>query len=255
LADGTAVGCEALVRWRHPQRGLTSPDEFVPVAEEHGLIARVGSEVLRMACNEARGWREKGHHAYVSVNVSPLQLLRGDMAGEVKAVLEETRLPAPLLCLEITETSFVDDAEVIAPALEEMRELGVRIAIDDFGGGTSSLSFLSILPIDILKIDQRFVQSLTRRRDDRAIVAAIISMAEELDLTVIAEGVEEELQHNELRDLGCTLAQGYLYARPGPGSDLSLHGYAPQGHAGVGDPSVIREFMRQIGIPARVGPS
>jgi diguanylate cyclase (GGDEF)-like protein len=253
MADGTPVGCEALVRWRHPRRGLTAPDQFVPVAEEHGLISRVGSHVLRKACLDARDWREAGHHAYVSVNVSPLQLVRGHMVREVSSILEETRLPAPLLCLEITETSLIDDAAMIAPALEEVRELGVRIAIDDFGGGTSSLSFLSILPIDIIKIDQLFVQSLARRRDDRAIVAAVISMAEELDLTVIAEGVEEELQHGELRELGCRLGQGYLYAKPGPVGSLSLDGYAAAGQPGVGDPSVIREFMRQIGIPAKVG--
>ncbi len=254
LSDGSAVGCEALVRWRHPRRGLIDPGEFVPVAEEQGLIGRVGSEVLRAACEEAHSWRQQAHRAFVSVNVSPLQLVRGDMAREVRSVLAETGLPAQLLCLEITETSLIDDADVIAPALEAVRDLGVRIAIDDFGGGTSSLSFLSILPIDIIKIDQRFVQSLTRRRDDRAIVAAVLSIAEELDLTVIAEGVEEDLQHGELRELGCTLAQGFLYARPVPAGALDLTGYAETGQPGVGDPTMIREFMRQIGIPARVGP-
>jgi len=253
LADGSPVGYEALVRWRHPHRGLILPEGFVPVAEEHGLIARVGSQVLRAACAEARRWREAGHHAFVSVNVSPLQLVRGDLAREVADVLAETDLPAPLLCLEITETSLIDDAATIAPALEAIRRLGVRVAIDDFGGGTSSLSFLSVLPIDIIKIDRLFVEGLARRRDDRAIVAAVMSMAEELDLAVIAEGVEDELQHGELRELGCRLAQGFLYKRPMPSQQLDLGGYAAAGQPGVGDPLVIREFMRQIGIPARVG--
>ena len=253
VADGSPVGCEALVRWRHPRRGVIDPEAFVPVAEEHGLIAPVGSQVLRSACAEARRWREEGRNLFVSVNVSPLQLVRGDMAREVADVLAEADLPAPLLCLEITETSLMDDAVTIAPALEEIRRLGVRVAIDDFGGGTSSLSFLSVLPIDIIKIDRLFVEGLTERRDDRAIVAAVMSIAEELELTVIAEGVEDDLQHSELRELGCRLAQGFLYARPVPPHELDLSGYAAAGQPGVGDPLVIREFMRQIGIPARVG--
>ena len=253
LEDGAPVGCEALVRWRHPRHGLVEPEWFVPVAEEHGLISQIGAHVLLEACTQAHEWREAGHNITISVNVSPLQLVRDDIVGEIRQTLQETGLPAPLLCIEITETSLIDDAASIAPALEAVRELGVRIAIDDFGGGTSSLSFLSVLPIDVIKIDRLFIEGLPRRRDDRAIVAAVMSMADELELSVIAEGVEEERQHGELRELGCRFAQGFLYANPVPAAELDLDGYSAAIQPGVGDPFVIREFMRQIGIPARVG--
>jgi EAL domain-containing protein (putative c-di-GMP-specific phosphodiesterase class I) len=133
-----------------------------------------------------------------------------------------------------------------------LRDLGVRIAIDDFGGGTSSLTFLSALPIDVIKIDRLFIDGLVDRSHDRAIVAAVISLAQELELAVIAEGVETERQHAELRELGCRYGQGFLYARPQPAAELRLDGYTKSIQPGVGDPSVIREFMRQIGIPARI---
>jgi diguanylate cyclase (GGDEF)-like protein len=252
LPDGVPIGCEALVRWRHPERGMMPPDAFIPVAEESGLISELGAWVLKEACRQCQEWRTGGRHLHVSVNVSPVQLLRDDVVGMVKRVLAESGLPPQLLYLEVTETSLIDDAETIAPALQTLKDLGVRIAIDDFGGGSSSLSYLSLLPVDVVKIDRLFVDGLPDSSDDRAIVSAVISLCEELDLTVIAEGIESERQHWELRELGCTLGQGYLYSRPQPPEDLKLDGFATAVQPGVGDPSQIREFMRQIGIPARV---
>jgi diguanylate cyclase (GGDEF)-like protein len=253
MPDGVAIGCEALVRWQHPERGLMAPAHFIPVAEESGLIVDVGAWVLEEACRQAEAWRRRGRHLHVSVNVSPVQLLRDDVAGLVTRTLRATGLPPQLLYVEVTESSLIDDAGRIAPALQILRDLGVKIAIDDFGGGSSSLSYLSVLPVDVIKIDRLFIDGLPESSDDRAIVAAVLSLAEELDLAVIAEGVENDRQHWELRELGCRLGQGFLYSRPKPASELELDGFATAVQPGVGDPSTIREFMRQIGIPARVG--
>jgi len=253
LPDGVAIGCEALVRWQHPTRGLLSPGHFIPVAEESGLIVEVGAWVLAEACWQAEAWRRRGRHLHVSVNVSPVQLLRDDIAGLVTGALEKTGLPPQLLYLEVTESFLIKDTERIAPALQRLRDLGVKIAIDDFGGGSSSLSYLSVLPVDVIKIDRLFIDGLPASSDDRAIVSAVLSLAEELDIAVIAEGVENDRQHWELRELGCRLGQGYLYSKPKPAPELELDGFATAVQPGVGDPSTIREFMRQIGIPARVG--
>lgn len=250
LVDGGVVGCEALVRWLHPSRGLLNPADFIPIAEERGLLGRVGLEVLKDACRQAHAWRSAGKQLYVSVNVSPLQLLRDDVAASVKSVLADTGLPAQLLCLEVTETSLIEDVTKLTPTLADLHDLGVRIAIDDFGGGASALRFLSALPIDIIKIDRMFVQGVRNRPHDRAIVAAVMSMAEEMELTVIGEGVETEGQQGDLRELGCPYAQGFLYSEPRPADQLHLDGYSAMVQPGVGDPSVVREFMRQIGIPA-----
>jgi diguanylate cyclase (GGDEF)-like protein/PAS domain S-box-containing protein len=253
LADGAPVGCEALIRWIHPVRGVVSPMDFIPVAEEYGLIGEIGDFVISQACEQAMAWRRMGRNLYVSVNVSPLQLVRDDIVASVERTLRETRLPPPLLCLEMTETALIDDASAMLPALRGLRRLGVKLAIDDFGGGSSSFGLLRALPLDLIKVDRVFIEGVSERADDRAIVAAVISLAEELALTVIAEGVEEQRQHWELIELGCRYAQGYLYARPAPPQDLNLAGYSLAIPPGVGDPTSIREFMRQIGIPARVG--
>jgi diguanylate cyclase (GGDEF)-like protein/PAS domain S-box-containing protein len=253
LPDGVAIGCEALVRWDHPERGMMPPAHFIPVAEESGLIVDLGAWVLEEACRQAEAWRLRGRHLHVSVNVSPVQLLRDDVAALVTRTLQVTGLPPQLLYIEVTESSLIDDAGRIAPALQLLRDLGVKIAIDDFGGGSSSLSYLSVLPVDVIKIDRLFIDGLPESNDDRAIVSAVLSLAQELDLAVIAEGVENDRQHWELRELGCRLGQGFLYSKPKPAPELELDGFSTDVQPGVGDPSTIREFMRQIGIPARVG--
>lgn len=248
LADGMPVGCEALVRWQHPTRGLVPPGEFIPIAEERGLIGEVGRLVLLAACRQAREWRRAGKRIYVAVNVAPVQLLQDGIVEAVGDALRETGLPPHLLSVEVTESSLAADVARLVPALEALKALDVRVAVDDFGSGSSSFSYLSALPVDMIKLDRRFVAGMSDRREDRAIVAAVLSLARELDLAVIAEGVETEPQHRELRALGCGFAQGFLYARPQPASRLSLDGYSAAVQPGVGDPSVVREFMRRIGI-------
>ena len=250
LADGGTVGCEALVRWDHPLRGMVPPNDFLPVAEETGLISEIGTFMLDRACRQAAEWRRVGRHLYVSVNVSPRQVMVSDLVREVAIALEQSGLPAPLLCLEITETSLLTDSSPLVSGLRELKRLGVRIAIDDFGGGASSLGLLRLLPIDQIKIDRMFIERIAEQSDDRAIVAAVLSMAHELGMSVVAEGIETEHQQGRLRDLGCQYGQGFLYAKAQYPEELSLDGYSAVAQPGVGDPSVIREFMRQIGIPA-----
>jgi diguanylate cyclase (GGDEF)-like protein/PAS domain S-box-containing protein len=252
VADGAAVGVEALARWEHPERGLIPPAEFIPIAEEQGVIGDLGRRMLREACRDAHEWRLGGDRAFVSVNISPVELMREDVPRAVEEALDASGLPAALLQIEVTENFLIDDTAQIRPVLARLKRLGVRLAIDDFGGGTSSLSSLSALPLDVIKIDRSFIKALDRRGEDHAIVTAVISLAEELELEVVAEGVETERQHSMLRELGCPFAQGYLYSKPIPKEKLQLSGYTAAMQPGFGDPSVIREFMRQIGIPARI---
>jgi len=251
-ADGSPVGCEALVRWRHPVRGEVGPAEFIHVAEECGLIGALGEFVLGEACAQAMQWRRSGRNLSVSVNISPLQLVREDAVENVRRALRRTGLPPQLLCLEMTETAILADASPMVPAMRALKQLGIRLAIDDFGGGSSSFGLLRMLPFDLIKVDQVFIEGIAERADDRAITAAVISLAGELNLGVIAEGVEDERQHRELIELGCRFGQGYLYGRPKVAGELELEGYSLAVQPGIGDPTQIREFMRQIGIPARV---
>ena len=230
LADGTTIGCEALVRWDHPERGLVGPGEFIGIAEETGLIDEVGAFVLNAACRQAAEWRRQGYHLYVSVNVSPRQLIAGEMAWEVARALKDSGLPAALLCLEVTENSLLADSSPLVGAMRQLKRLGVRMALDDFGGGASSLGLLRVLPLDQIKIDRMFVEGIADQPDDRAIVAAVLSMAGELGMTVVAEGIETEHQQGQLRDLGCEYAQGFLYARPTRPADLDLEDRSGLGH-------------------------
>jgi diguanylate cyclase (GGDEF)-like protein/PAS domain S-box-containing protein len=232
LPDGVPIGCEALVRWRHSENGLIPPAQFIPVAEDSGLIVEVGAWVLEEACRQAEAWRRRGRHLHVSVNVSPVQLLRDDVARLVTRTLQATSLPPQLLYVEVTESSLIEDAGRIAPALQMLRDLGVKIAIDDFGGGSSSLSYLSVLPVDLIKIDRLFIDGLPESSGDRAIVSAVLSLAQELDLAVVAEGVENVRQHAELQAMGCRLGQGFLYAKPKPATELEKAGFATDGKPG-----------------------
>jgi diguanylate cyclase (GGDEF)-like protein len=251
IRDGVAVACEALLRWQPSGGVVRMPGDFIPLAEETGLIVPVGEWVLDEACRQAHAWRSAGRDLGISVNVSARQLARHDFVDLVRNVLAHRGLPAPSLCLEITETAIVEQPEHAARVLEALKNLGVRIAIDDFGRGFSSLSHFRSLPIDVIKIDRSFVADLGHR-DNRAIVSAVMSLGAELGMSVVAEGVETDRQHSGLVELGCPLAQGYLYARPCPPDELAHGGFLPRGTTGIGDPFVIREFMRQIGIPARL---
>ncbi|MFA7486994.1 MAG: bifunctional diguanylate cyclase/phosphodiesterase, partial [Lysobacteraceae bacterium] len=215
LFDGHIGGVEALLRWDSEELGSVPPSAFIPLAEETGLILPIGEWVLGEACRTLCRWREEGvMDVGVAVNVSVLQLLRGNLPGTVARVLAETGLPAPRLELELTESMVMANAEQTITILRDLKRVGVSIAIDDFGTGYSSLIYLKRLPIDTLKIDKEFVGDLTRDPDDEAITATIISMAHSLGLTVVAEGVETAEQLRYLHEHGCDEIQGYLLARP-----------------------------------------
>jgi EAL domain-containing protein (putative c-di-GMP-specific phosphodiesterase class I) len=227
------------------------PDEFIPVAEESGLIVPIGEWVLVEACRQGRAWRTEGKDIAVSVNLSPRQLAQPELTDVVARTLKRTGLPAPSLCVEITEGAVIEGSHLASDTLFSLRKLGVRIAMDDFGTGYSSLGYLRSLPVDVIKLDRAFIGSLHKNREDRAIVAAVMSLADVLGLTVVAEGVETKSHIDELRKLGCEFVQGFYFGEPKPAADLALDGFLARGLPGVGDPLVIREFMRQIGIPAR----
>ncbi len=213
VPDGRPVGVEALLRWDHPERGAVPPLEFVPIAEESGLIVEVGRWVLNRSCAQLAAWRAAGvPDVSVSVNVSNRQLEHDHFVGEVRDALERTGVPPGLLVLEITESVFIRDFRAALRRLEALKELGVRLAIDDFGTGFSSLFSLSRLPVDVVKIDKAFVDGLGSRYD--AVVEAVVTLADAFDLTVVAEGIERQEQCDRLVELGCRFAQGFLFARP-----------------------------------------
>jgi len=217
LDNRMVVGVEALARWNHPVRGAVPPLEFIPVAEESGLILQIGRWVLARACTQAATWLQRidDPAAFtVSVNVSNRQLEHDRMISEVAAAIDESGLPPRCLVLEITESLFIRDLQAAVRRLEALRRIGVRIAIDDFGTGFSSLNVLSQLPVDIVKIDKSFIDGLGTRYD--AVIRAVVEVADAFDLTVVAEGVEREDQLEHLRELGCRYAQGYLLGRPVP---------------------------------------
>jgi diguanylate cyclase (GGDEF)-like protein len=213
LASNVVTGCEALLRWRHPVRGMISPAEFIPVAEETGLIIELGEWVLRKACADAVSWPDK---IKLAVNVSPLQFKSGTLALKVAAVLAETGLAPHRLELEITEAVLIRDDEEALSVLHQLRHLGVRIALDDFGTGYSSLSYLRRFPFDKVKIDRSFVQDVAEAQGSSPIVEAVVHMALAGNMTTTAEGVETEEQREVLRKLGCDEMQGYLFSAPVP---------------------------------------
>ncbi len=217
LDNGTIVGAEALVRWRHPVRGMVPPAEFIPLAEETGLINSVGEWVLRTACTQLQTWIGAGLPPLrVAVNLSVKQLLQKNFAEIVEQALADTGLPAGLLELEITESTLMENAQDTLEALHRLHQLGVRLSIDDFGTGYSSLSYLKRFPVDIIKIDRSFVRDVPHDVDDAAIVTGIVALAHSLRLEVVAEGVETEAQLHFLREQSCDLLQGYYLSKPVP---------------------------------------
>jgi diguanylate cyclase (GGDEF)-like protein len=216
--DGKVVGCEALIRWRHPTRGLVEPDQFIPLAEEQRLILPIGHWVLREAALAARRWRDAGRALPVSVNLSSLQFRDAGFVEGVAAVLAEAGLPGSALEVEITERMLMDDLDAVRATLAQLKALGVRIAIDDFGTGYSSLGHLNQLPIDRIKIDRSFVHGLPGHAGNAAIARAIVMLAAGLGREVIAEGVETEAQRAFLVGLGCHQMQGLLFGAPREGA-------------------------------------
>jgi diguanylate cyclase (GGDEF)-like protein len=213
LQDGSITGCEALVRWRHPQRGLISPAEFVPIAEETGLINELGEWVLATACKEATTWPD---HVRLAVNVSPVQFKSGTLALKVIAALAASGLSAARLDLEITEAVLIRDDDAALAILHQLRAIGVRIALDDFGTGYSSLSYLKRFPFDKIKIDRCFITDIAEPDGSAGIVRAVVNIAAERNMTTTAEGVETAEQQRILRELGCSEMQGYLFSAPKP---------------------------------------
>jgi diguanylate cyclase (GGDEF)-like protein len=217
IPSGEIVGMEALVRWQHPDLGLVPPNEFIPLAEDTGLIVPIGEWVLRTACAQNKAWQDEGCDLLsLAVNLSARQFQQQDLAHVIGRILLETGLDPRLLELELTESSIMKNAESAVVMLDKLKTMGVKISIDDFGTGYSSLGYLKRLPIDILKIDSSFVHDVTTKPDDATLVEAIIRLAHNLRLKVIAEGVETGEQLDFLRQLGCDAWQGFLFSKPVP---------------------------------------
>ncbi|MFT7623251.1 MAG: EAL domain-containing protein (putative c-di-GMP-specific phosphodiesterase class I), partial [Myxococcota bacterium] len=217
LKDGETAGFEALARWRCPRRGLVSPETFIPVAEDTGLIVPIGEWIIREACTQMLEWaREEpaARDCTLSVNLSSRQLLEPDLPYRLADMLAETGFEPEKLVLEITESVLMTNAETAARTLEGIRSLGIGVDVDDFGTGYSSLTYLRAFPIDRLKIDRQFVAGLASDKGDLEIVRAIISLAQSLDIGVVAEGIETREQLSRLRLLGCEFGQGFLFSKP-----------------------------------------
>ncbi|WP_415892397.1 EAL domain-containing protein [Neptuniibacter sp. PT8_73] len=217
LASGELVGAEALVRWQDPEKGLIGPADFIPLAEQTGLINPIGRFVLKQSCSQLKSWLDKGYKPIsMAVNLSTVQLRHTDICHLVTNVLEQTGLPAQYLELEITESAMMEREQEFIDLLHRLRELGVKVAIDDFGTGYSSLAYLKKFPIDVLKIDKSFVEDIPQDKDDMVIAATIVAMGHSLGFKVLAEGVETEEQLEFLQSKACHYYQGYLSSRPVP---------------------------------------
>jgi diguanylate cyclase (GGDEF)-like protein len=232
LRDDRVIAVEALVRWQHPERGLIAPLQFIPVAEENGLIEPIGHWVLQRACAQAAKWNRSRPDAppiSISVNLSPLQLANPGFPDLVAEALDRTGLDPGCLSLELTESSMLHEDRALTDVLQKVKRLGVRLMLDDFGTGYSSLAYLTHLPLDALKVDRSFVDGLGVQSRDTAITEAIIAMSKALSLDVIAEGVESARQADELRRLGCDIAQGYWFSPPASAEAITelLQRYAP----------------------------
>jgi EAL domain-containing protein (putative c-di-GMP-specific phosphodiesterase class I) len=223
LDTGEITGVEALVRWQHRDRGLVSPAQFVPIAEDSGLILPIGRWVLREACRQARAWQDAGLPAMsMAVNVSAAEFRQSEFVKSIRTVLNETGLDARYLELELTESVLMHDAKFTASVLQKLKEMGIHLAVDDFGTGYSSLSYLREFPIDILKIDRSFVNQITSNSGDSTIVNAIISMGKSLKHLVVAEGIETNEQRMYLQAYHCEEGQGYLFSRPLPAAQFAV---------------------------------
>jgi EAL domain-containing protein (putative c-di-GMP-specific phosphodiesterase class I) len=222
LATGRPISTEALMRWHHPEHGPIAPLDFIPIAEEIGLIADLGLHVLEQACRQTAVWQRQCDPGLgVSVNVSGRQVINPQFPAQAAGIAEHSGLRPGSLVLEITESVLMEEADSPATILGIMQTHGLTLALDDFGTGYSSLSRLKRFPLDQLKVDRMFVSGIEHDRDDRAIVKATIDMAHALGLSVVAEGVETRAQATVLAEFGCDRAQGYLYARPQPAAAIT----------------------------------
>jgi EAL domain-containing protein (putative c-di-GMP-specific phosphodiesterase class I) len=222
LTTGQVRGAEALVRWRRGETWV-SPEVFIPVAERSGLIVRVGEFVLRTACERLAGWLAEGllsDDFVLAVNIAPRQVSQPGFAEQIDGILRDTGVEPPRLCLELTETALIDDPDTAADTLTALRGRGIAIAVDDFGTGQSSLTYLRRFPIEMVKVDRSFVGGLPTDPADTAIVGSVVELGRRLGLTTLAEGVETQEQADMLRGMGCQLAQGFFFSRALPGAAL-----------------------------------
>jgi EAL domain-containing protein (putative c-di-GMP-specific phosphodiesterase class I) len=219
LDSGRIAGFEALVRWHNADRGMVSPGEFIPLAEETGLIVPIGHKVLTAACAQLVDWQGRGligDDMSVSVNISAKQLSQTDLVGEIRDTLESMSLNGHRLKLEITESVIMENPELAAAILARVREMGVSLSVDDFGTGYSSLSYLHRFPINTLKIDRSFIARIDDNAAERALIKTIIKLGHSLGLEIVAEGIETAEQRRQLESLKCEFGQGYLFAAPMP---------------------------------------
>ena len=216
--NGHIIAAEVLIRWQHPQHGLVMPLEFIPLAEETGLILPIGQWVLETACAQLKAWERdiNTRHLKLAINVSPRQFRQADFVDQVRETLLRSKVDPDMLDLELTESLVLDNIDDTIVKMQALKEIGVHFSMDDFGTGYSSLSYLTQLPLDQLKIDQSFVRNIGVKHSDAAIVQTIIGMASNLGMEVIAEGVETEEQRAFLEQHGCALCQGYLFSKPVP---------------------------------------
>ncbi len=226
LGSGITISVESLLRWKHPKRGLISPTVFIPIAENTGMIEQLGNWVLQDACNQAKTWQQQGQGLRVAVNVSVKQLQQNDFVEQVKQALEIHQLPPQLLELEITESAAMSNIEDNIRKLSQLKALGIYISIDDFGTAYSSLNYLKRLPVNSLKIDRSFIQDIDSQQhqtNNIAIVRSIIALGKNMELQVVAEGVETAKQAAILQDIGCDEAQGFYFSKPLPAKELGLY--------------------------------
>ena len=224
LETGKISGFEALVRWQHPQRGMVSPVDFIPLAEETGLITLLGQWILREACYQLRTWHQMfplKSPAIMVVNLSTIQLQQLELLPQIKSILQETGLDSRYLKLEITESGIMENTEATTELLEQLKASGIQLSIDDFGTGYSSLWRLQHLPVDTLKIDQSFIRQTTNNDETWEIIQIIITLAHKLRMTVVAEGIEKEEQLEKIKHLQCDYGQGYLFSKPLDASDAT----------------------------------
>ncbi|MDE2117567.1 MAG: EAL domain-containing protein [Betaproteobacteria bacterium] len=222
LATGRIVGAEALLRWVSPELGAMSPGEFIPVAEETGIIQQIGDFVMESACRQARRWLDdEGASLHIAVNVSVRQFGAKQFVDNVRALLERTGLPVELLELELTESCIMDNVEDTLIKIRKLRELGIRLSVDDFGTGYSSMTYLKQLPVSQLKVDQSFVRGIPESGEDMEIVRAVLHLSQGLKLESLAEGVETVEQARFPAGEGCMIAQGYYFSRPVPVDEIT----------------------------------
>lgn len=221
LVDNQIEGFEALIRWQTKEKGFVDPEKFIPLAEETGLIVPIGKWVIEEACHQMKNWQQQGISGSMNVNLSGVQLAQANIVEMIEEILHRTELPPQLLHIEITESALIKDIESAIIKLEQLKAIGINIHMDDFGTGYSSLSQLRLLPVDSIKIDRSFIRNLDNNKNDLGLVRAIISMANGLKLTVIAEGIENEIQRELLQTLHCGYGQGYFLYRPRLGSEMA----------------------------------